>query len=243
MSNDEHFSREFIHAFVDGQLTTEDKAEMYKSIHSDEALNQQVCEIRKLRDLVQLGYADLPEPPIKNRAMPRTGLLGLQLPLGSGIAAGIALLIGIAIGGGFSQQPQTAGAQNDVVANAAVSDSQKVLFHVNSGKTEDLREALDEVDQLLLHYAKLGQHAEIEVVTNGQGIIMLDADKSPFRERVEAMLKSHDNLTFVACQNSIEQLKAEPNLAMRMIPGTVVIDSGVAQIMRRQHQGWAYIQT
>lgn len=242
MSNNEHFSKEFIHAFVDDQLTTEDKAEMYKSIHSDEELNQQVCEIRKLRDLIKLGYAELPEPPVKNRALPRSGLLGLQLPIGSGIAAGIALLVGISIGGN-TQLSAPANTQATAVSATAVTENQKVLFHVNSGETEDIRDALNEVDQLLRHYTTTGQLAEVEVVTNGQAITMLDADNSPFRGRIESMIRAHNNLTFVACQNSIEQQKTEANLAIRMIPGTVVIDSGVAQIMRRQHQGWAYIQT
>jgi intracellular sulfur oxidation DsrE/DsrF family protein len=242
MSNNEHFSKEFIHAFVDDQLTTEDKAEMYKSIHSDEELNQQVCEIRKLRDLIKLGYADLPEPPVKNRALPRTGLSGFQLPIGSGIAAGIALLIGISIGGNTQLSPP-ANTQETTTATTVATENQKVLFHVNSGETEDMRDALNEVDQLLRHYASTGQLAEIEVVTNGQAITMLDADNSPFRNRIERMIRKHNNLTFVACQNSIEQTKADQSLAIRMIPGTVVIDSGVAQIMRRQHQGWAYIQT
>ena len=242
MSNNEHFSKEFIHAFVDDQLTTEDKAEMYKSIHSDEELNQQVCEIRKLRDLIKLGYAELPEPPVKNRALPRSGLMGLQLPIGSGIAAGIALLIGISIGGN-TQLSTPANTQESTTTTAAVTENQKVLFHVNSGETEDMRDALNEVDQLLRHYTTTGQLAKVEVVTNGQAIAMLDADNSPFRNRIESMIRTHDNLTFVACQNSIEQQKTEQSLAMRMIPGTVVIDSGVAQIMRRQHQGWAYIQT
>jgi intracellular sulfur oxidation DsrE/DsrF family protein len=242
MSNNEHFSKEFIHAFVDDQLTTEDKAEMYKSIHSDDELNQQVCEIRKLRDLIKLGYAELPEPPVKNRALPRSGLMGLQLPIGSGIAAGIALLIGISIGGN-TQLSTPANTQESTATTAAVTENQKVLFHVNSGETEDMRDALNEVEQLLRHYTTTGQLAKVEVVTNGQAIAMLDADNSPFRDRIESMIRTHDNLTFVACQNSIEQQITEQSLAMRMIPGTVVIDSGVAQIMRRQHQGWAYIQT
>ena len=242
MSNNEHFSKEFIHAFVDDQLTTEDKAEMYKSIHSDEELSQQVCEIRKLRDLIKLGYAELPEPPVKNRALPRSGLMGLQLPIGSGIAAGIALLIGISIGGN-TQLSTPANTQESTATTVAVTENQKVLFHVNSGETEDMRDALNEVEQLLRHYTTTGQLAKVEVVTNGQAIAMLDADNSPFPDRIESMIRKHDNLTFVACQNSIEHQKTEQSLAMRMIPGTVVIDSGVAQIMRRQHQGWAYIQT
>lgn len=244
MSNDkENYSNEMIHAFVDDQLTIEDKAELYKSIHSDEDLSRQVCEIRKLRDLVQLGYADLPEPPRKNRPLPRKSLLNWRMPIGSGIAASIALVTGILIGGmGQQAGPNAVEPVQTASAGQQAPETQRVLFHLNSGKTEDMRATLNDVDQLLNHYASAGVNAQVEVITNGRGITLLDAVKSPFRARVEAMLKKNSNLTFVACQNSIDRHKSNGNITAKMIPGTVIIDSGVAQIMRRQSQGWAYIQ-
>jgi hypothetical protein len=47
---------------------------------------------------------------------------------------------------------------------------------------------------------------------------------------------------FVACQNTIDRLKSERGISAKLLPEAVVIDSAVAQIMRRQQQGWAYIQ-
>jgi intracellular sulfur oxidation DsrE/DsrF family protein len=47
---------------------------------------------------------------------------------------------------------------------------------------------------------------------------------------------------FVACQNTIDRLKREQGVIAQLLPEAVVIDSAVAQIMRRQQQGWAYIQ-
>ena len=43
-------------------------------------------------------------------------------------------------------------------------------------------------------------------------------------------------------QNTIDRLKREHGITARLLPDVIVIDSGVAQIMRRQQQGWAYIR-
>jgi intracellular sulfur oxidation DsrE/DsrF family protein len=47
---------------------------------------------------------------------------------------------------------------------------------------------------------------------------------------------------FEACKNSIDRLRRDKGIVAKLLPGVVVIDSGVAQLMRRQNQGWAYIQ-
>ena len=56
------------------------------------------------------------------------------------------------------------------------------------------------------------------------------------------MQKEYHDLTFVACQNTIYRYQKELGLTAKLLPGVVIIDSGVAQIMRRQLQGWAYLQ-
>lgn len=55
------FSDEYISAFVDDQLSPEDKARCYAQAGFDEAFNRRVCELRKIRDLIRLAYRELPK--------------------------------------------------------------------------------------------------------------------------------------------------------------------------------------
>jgi len=80
------------------------------------------------------------------------------------------------------------------------------------------------------------------VVTNGDGLNLLLSDKSPYAQRIHQMQSEYKNLTFVACQNTIDRFQRDLGLTVKLLPGVVITDSGVAQIMRRQHQGWAYLQ-
>lgn len=268
---DYQFSQEFLNAFVDDQLTPEEKSHAYPLINEDEALNRAVCELRKTRDLVQLAYKDAPVPPSRTRPSGARGRLGL------GIAAGLALVVGISMGWVLHEPvatprlvqdaseakiplttvadappPATAAAMaldgkkaertTNTVSAAHASKMPKVLIHLSHGDAARLGQALDEIEALVQYYRTNGQTARIEVVINGEGLALVRADVSPYVARVKRMQEEYDNLAFVACQNTIDRLKRDKGITAHLLPGVSVIDSGVAQLMRRQHQGWAYIQ-
>ena len=261
MSRDQKFSDEFLNAFVDDQLAPEEKARAYASINSDEGLNRQVCELRKMRDLVQLAYK---EPPAAAPAGPR---VRRNARVRAGVAAGFILSAGVALGWLLHQppsapvntpqasvpsdrmsvpavSPQTAAAKDRAHATPAVTavNEIKVLFHLNSDHPDRVQGVLDEAEALLMYYQSTGQIARVQVIVNGDGLNLLRADKSPDPERVSAMQKTYDNLSFAACQNTIDRLKREQGITAQLLPGAIVVDSGVAQIILRQQQGWIYIQ-
>ena len=234
MNEQQKFSDEFLNAFVDDQLTPEEKAQVYARLSGNEALNRQICELRKVRDLVQLAYK---EPPMPTRGM---ATLSVGRKIGLGVAAGVMLIIG-GITGWFLHQP-SANQVASVAQQAPGEDTPaKVLFHVSDGNTEHLKSVLDDVEDLMKHYRRSHQKSRVEVITNGEGLGLVLAGISPYAERIQKMQKEYHDLTFVACQNTIERYQQELGLTAKLLPGVVIIDSGVAQIMRRQHQGWAYI--
>ena len=131
MNEPQKFSDEFLNAFVDDQLTPEEKAQVYARLSGNEALSQQICELRKTRDLVQLAYK---EPPMPERGMASFAAVGRKY--GVGLAAGLALVIVGGMGGWFlhqSRAPQDA-AVAQVMSNP--EEPAKVLFHVSDGNTD-----------------------------------------------------------------------------------------------------------
>jgi hypothetical protein len=293
------FSDEFLNAFIDGQLTPDEKSRALVEFGQDEAVNRQVCELRKVRDLVQLAYAELPVPPRGTIAPDARHRLGL------GLAAGIALVVGMVVGwvlhqpepvissapvvtasfpAGQSSAPAAKpisrasaspvhravktslvtaaaarAADNGSVTSTspatvpamppaaeqgeAIADAQtKILFQVNRGSVAALGSALDDIESLAQFYREHHQNARIEIVINGEGLNLVRTDVTSYADRIQRMQQDYDNITFAACQNTIDRLRREQGIRARLLPGVIVIDSGVAQIMRRQQQGWAYIQ-
>jgi intracellular sulfur oxidation DsrE/DsrF family protein len=79
-------------------------------------------------------------------------------------------------------------------------------------------------------------------VITGKGLALVRVETSAFADRIQLLQREFDNLTFAACQNTIDRLRNEQGIIVRLLPGVVVIDSGMAELMRRQNQGWTYIQ-
>lgn len=128
------------------------------------------------------------------------------------------------------------------ITPAVTGEQLKVLIHVSSGKAARAPEILDEIENLARYYREQHQNARIEVIINGEGLDLVRSDVTHFAKRIRALQQEYDNLAFAACQNTIDRLKREQGISAKLLPGVTVIDSGVAQIMRRRHQGWAYIQ-
>jgi hypothetical protein len=282
------YSEEFLNSFVDNQLSAEEKSQAYLDIGQDQDLNRQVCELRKMHDLVQLAYQNVPPPPVAAGARPKHRR-------GMGVAASVLLVLGVALGMQLRFDtvvtPPSAAtnpalvAQNNaplqiaaparaarVTASAPVirpADASaaepaglllansnipprtpipahgvknKVLIHLTDDTSSQLATALDEIEGLMLHYRDTRQTAHVEVVMNGRGLDLVRADTTTFAARVAQLQHEFHNLTFAACQNTIDRLKREQNITVRLLPGVIIIDSGMAEIMRRQHQGWTYLQ-
>lgn len=268
MTQEKRLSDEFLNAFVDNQLATEEKSRAYGEISQDESLNREVCELRKLHDLVQLAYSDIEPPAYRHPGAWRRRL-------GFGIAASVLLALGVTPGMALIAKLQTpipaetslaglapiqtaaplavrstAGGEPDAVALSRYTPvpvrsgagESKVLVHITYDDPSRIDHALQDIEGLLHYYRERKQSARVEIVTNGRGLNLLRQDTSHHARKIAALQKEFDNLTFAACQNTIDRIKGERNMTVRLLPGVVVIDSGMAEIMRRQDQGWAYLQ-
>jgi hypothetical protein len=79
--------------------------------------------------------------------------------------------------------------------------------------------------------------AEIELVVYGPGIAMLKKD-SPVADRIAAALKS--GVRIAACQHSMQGYHLAP---ADLAPGVGTVPSGVVELIRRQHAGYAYVRS
>jgi intracellular sulfur oxidation DsrE/DsrF family protein len=79
--------------------------------------------------------------------------------------------------------------------------------------------------------------ADIELVVYGPGISMLKKD-SPVADKIAAAQKK--GVRVYACQNSMRGF----NLQLTdLAPGVGVVPSGVVELIRRQHAGYAYVRS
>ena len=63
MNGDKSYSDEMLNAYLDGELESDERAQVLEALRSVENLSQRVCRLQKVHSMVQLAYQDteLPE--------------------------------------------------------------------------------------------------------------------------------------------------------------------------------------
>jgi intracellular sulfur oxidation DsrE/DsrF family protein len=119
-------------------------------------------------------------------------------------------------------------AQSKGGSNAA----HRVAIEINSPDHESWDMALKNIANVQQSFG--AAQIEIEALVLGKGI----GSYAEYADRVGAL--SHNGVTFAACQNTMRQRR----LSKQDLPPFVIkVDSGVAELMRKQEAGWSYLKT
>ena len=127
-----------------------------------------------------------------------------------------------------------------LVLAASTSWAQKgkmhqVVFELTSENEEHWQALLNNIENVQKAFGK--ENTEIEVVTHGKGLGLVK-NTTPLKDRVSTIAKA--GARFVACENTMrrQQVKKED-----LLPQAGTVDSGVAEVIRKQEAGWSYIKS
>jgi intracellular sulfur oxidation DsrE/DsrF family protein len=113
-------------------------------------------------------------------------------------------------------------------------DRLRVVVHVDEASVERQRLALGNVANLLDDADAAG--AQVEIVCNGPAIAALTVesalatDLSALRARGVGLLACHNSMAAAGLSNE------------DLMIGVTVIPAGISHLVRRQHEGWAYVR-
>ena len=242
MKRNEDFSDEMLNAFIDNQLDHDERAEILSVLRYDEALTQRVCDLQKIRSLVQLAY---PENLANehNKATPQDKTFTFRKSL----AAGVLMLLGV-LSGWFAHQESSSGNSliemaQTIRSNSAVSNNEpwQVMLHVSHDETRRFDVLLKEAEYLLEQYKKKGQPLQVEILANGKGINLLKNRASLQAAKLHELKAKYSNLMVSACGQTLQRIKEETGHTVSLISETEVVRSAIHQVSKRQKQGWTYI--
>lgn len=127
-----------------------------------------------------------------------------------------------------------------VVAETVVDDLQKplhrIVFEVNVDGVDQWRGILNNIENV--HTAFGHDTTDIEVVSHGKGLGLILKTNEAMHEQLQSI--SYTGVNFAACENTMRGLNVGPDDPM---PFTTTVDSGVAEVVRRQLAGSAYIKS
>lgn len=111
----------------------------------------------------------------------------------------------------------------------------RVVFEV----TSDGKEAWDSVLNNVENVKKsLGPDIQIEVVVHGKGLGMLLNEANPVKERLQSI--AGKQVVFAACENTMKRKNVTRE---QLVPLAITVDSGVAEVVRKQEAGWSYVRS
>ena len=128
-----------------------------------------------------------------------------------------------------------------IAAIAGISQTQPakkthhIVFAMNSPEA-DWGQVLNNLGNIRTAFA--GDDVEIEVVCYGKGTELLHKTNKAWQERLEKAIAA--GTVFAACKNSMKLRQLEEK---DMFTFSKYVDSGTAQVVRRQEQGWALLKS
>lgn len=239
MNEQQDFSDEFLSAFVDGQLDETERSRLLAALRDDDALSRRVCQLRKVRDMVQLAYLDIEAP---SQQPPRR-----KQPSRMALVAAVLITLGMVTGWVSHSLLSRPGLTELAQAiengrNITPGEQWRVVLHVTTDDEYRLNTVLEETERLLKNHRAAGRTVVVELLTNGKGLRLLRSDASPFAARIHALQAEYDTLSFLACAKTIKRLKKEKGIDVSLLPEAEVVTSALKQIIRRKEDGWSYIR-
>lgn len=244
MHNIKQFSDEHLNAYIDDQLDASEKAEVLDAVRHDAELSQRVCQLQKLKNLMQLSYKSIEIPPRHQENSP-SSYGGAKMKLFA--AASFFIALGSIVGWVSHQtlsSPSLVEIAQITQTPAAVDHSEnwKLMLHVSTANPKRLNIVLNEAEKLLQEYATTSRTLELEILTHQEGLALVTNNGKDYSERLHKMQLKYANLAVMVCGRTLKRVQREQGKIIKLLPGTNVVSSAISQVVKRQKSGWSYIK-
>ena len=213
-------SVEELNAFVDDQLSANDRARVLELLSHDAALQKRVAEIQQTRNLLRHAYKNPPQPQFSsgNAIFLKNHKIALAMSLVLGMVLG-SLLHFLA-----SNTPGLFATQSPKGVVIQVSEADPAKWEMALINARNVRKAYSD------------QKVGVEIVAYGPGLKMLRKDSSAAAGLDEA---KRNGVKLLACGNTMTMTHTSRDALNRSVD---IVPAGVVEIMERQKEGYAYVR-
>lgn len=236
MKPEQHFSDEYLNAFVDGELSQSERARAIEQISSDALLKKQVCELHMLKEMVKSSYRHAEAAAPKERR-------GRRWPYARQALAACCLLIVGLVAGWLGRDLAVAEDPYFRVASLkdVIADSERVVLHVDTASAARFERALDRTEALLAEAKHEGRPIQLHLAANSHGLDLFRTSTSPFAARLHNLQAKYPNLTLIGCGQTIKRLK-ERDQDTALLPDVQVVPAVLDEVVNNLKAGWTYIK-
>ena len=235
MSNSNQIDEIMISAFVDNQVDVETRVAIVKAMDEDDELRDQVYRIRRAKDLIKLSYASSKPSEFRDKKFTKPFHRQCMMRIAAALSA---VVIGLSAGfAGYNYGQNTMTGPS--LAELAQQENQHIILHIDASDPKQFEATLAYTEKFLNEHESNGK-AQIEVVANAGAIDLLRAD-FPMSKKVARIMDEHDNITFIACTNAINKLRAQ-GIDPTMVKDVKTEVAALTHIIERMNSGWTYVK-
>jgi intracellular sulfur oxidation DsrE/DsrF family protein len=114
----------------------------------------------------------------------------------------------------------------------------RIVLQLADGDAASQERVLSVANNLIKHYGG-PDFVDIEIVAYGPGLALLFTGNEN-EERIASLLAN--DVRFVGCLNTVESIERKTGTRPELIPETIFVQTGVAQLVQRAQQGFVVIR-
>ena len=129
-----------------------------------------------------------------------------------------------------------------LVTPALADGPHRLALQVSDNDPDKMNAVLNVAANVSKYYSDKGEEVEIAIIAFNAGLHMLREDTSPVKPRIAGFTKSMPNVSFKACQNTIDAMGKRENKEIPIVANAEHVPAGVVTLMELGEKGWTIVR-
>lgn len=128
------------------------------------------------------------------------------------------------------------------LAQAGVMEKHRLALQISDNDPAKMNAVLNVAANVSKYYSDKGDEVEIQIVAFNAGLNMLREDKSPVLERLKSFKQSMPNVSFDACENTLEAMTRAEGKEPPLVENATRVKAGVVTLIELGEKGWTIVR-
>ena len=126
--------------------------------------------------------------------------------------------------------------------SAGAMEKHRLALQISDNDPAKMNAVLNVAANVSKYYSDKGDEVEIQVVAFNAGLNMLREDKSPVLERLKSFKQSMPNVSFDACENTLEAMPRAEGKEPPLVENATRVKAGVVTLIELGEKGWTIVR-
>jgi intracellular sulfur oxidation DsrE/DsrF family protein len=127
-------------------------------------------------------------------------------------------------------------------ASASAMEKHRLALQISDNDAVKMNAVLNVAANVSKYYSDKGDEVEIQIVAFNAGLNMLRQDKSPVLERLKSFKQGMPDVSFMACENTLEAMTRTEGKEPPLVENAVRVKAGVVTLIELGEKGWTIVR-